>query len=81
MLSISDSINRNLENLTSDNGENTKFPTVGLKSLLQNSDLLDLLLKPLSSEEPKQQQPTSIVKETTVNKEKSAIRFADLNIK
>lgn len=28
--------------------ESAKFPTVGLKSLLQNSDLLDLLLKPLS---------------------------------
>jgi hypothetical protein len=26
-----------------------KFPTVGLKSLLQNSELLELLLKPLSS--------------------------------
>ena len=25
-----------------------KFPTVGLKSLLQNSDLLEILLKPLS---------------------------------
>lgn len=27
----------------------SRFPTVGLKSLLQNSDLLELLLKPLSS--------------------------------
>ncbi len=30
---------------------NDKFPTVGLKSLLQNSDLLDILLKPLSSDQ------------------------------
>jgi hypothetical protein len=27
-----------------------KIPTVGLKTLLQNSDLLDLLLKPMSAE-------------------------------
>ena len=33
------------------NGENAtnKFPTTGLKSLLHNSELLELLLKPLSS--------------------------------
>jgi hypothetical protein len=33
---------------TSDNNNNN-FPTVGLKSLLQNSDLLELLLKPLET--------------------------------
>lgn len=33
-------------NLTSD--ANAKFPTAGLKSLLQSSDLLEILLKPMS---------------------------------
>lgn len=32
----------------SDSSNAAKFPTVGLKSLLQNSDLLEILLKPLS---------------------------------
>ena len=35
--------------LTNENNNDDKFPTVGLKSLLQNSELLELLLKPLSS--------------------------------
>jgi len=44
-----------LDELFPANGNNTtsasdeKFPTMGLKSLLQNSELLELLLKPLSS--------------------------------
>ena len=37
----------NVTTNTSDNNNN--FPTVGLKSLLQNSDLLELLLKPLET--------------------------------
>jgi len=32
-----------------ENDENKNFPTVGLKSILQNSDLLELLLKPMES--------------------------------
>lgn len=39
--------NGNSQNMMDDGGS-SKFPTVGLKSLLQNSDLLELLLKPLS---------------------------------
>ena len=38
-----------------DTRETSQFPTAGLKSLLQNSDLLELLLKPLetsASEQP-----------------------------
>ena len=31
------------------NNDKDKFPTVGLRSLLQNSELLELLLKPLGS--------------------------------
>jgi hypothetical protein len=37
-------------NNNNSNNKSGKFPTVGLKSLLQNSDLLDILLKPLSDE-------------------------------
>jgi hypothetical protein len=33
----------------SNSDESNKFPTVGLKSLLQNSELLELLLKPISN--------------------------------
>lgn len=32
-----------------DEASRTSFPTMGLKSLLQNSDLLEILLKPLSN--------------------------------
>lgn len=37
------------ENESLNKSGNNKFPTSGLKSLLQNSDLLELLLKPLGS--------------------------------
>lgn len=43
-----------------DNDSNKNFPTVGLKSILQNSDLLELLLKPISS-------PGSVEKEKSSN--------------
>ena len=35
--------------LSSRTGEQENFPTVGLKSILQNSDLLELLLKPIAN--------------------------------
>lgn len=46
MLSVN-GYNNNSNNKQQQN-DAQKFPTVGLKSLLQNSDLLDLLLKPMS---------------------------------
>jgi len=43
---------------------NEKFPTVGLKSLLQNSELLELLLKPLSS---LKEEDSNYIRNNTVN--------------
>lgn len=37
------------DNMNMVNDDNKNFPTVGLKSILQNSDLLELLLKPMES--------------------------------
>jgi hypothetical protein len=43
-------ISVNSDNNTECNASNNdKFPTIGLKSLLQNSELLDMLLKPLKT--------------------------------
>lgn len=54
------------------NGEN-KFPTIGLKSLLQNSDLLDMLLKPL-----KPQKDTTNETNTSVNSNNKKLITDDL---
>lgn len=43
--------NRLVMSSASPASDSSKFPTVGLKSLLQNSDLLDLLMKPLEGGE------------------------------
>lgn len=59
---------RNNENIANQNQSNSiqdaqnKFPTVGLKSLLQNSDLLEILLKPFSKNDADSNN------ETTTNK-------------
>jgi hypothetical protein len=61
MFNITDATS--LKETTNDNETINKFPTVGLKSLLQNSELLDLLLKPLkpteSTSNVKKDEPTS----------------------
>ena len=54
------------------NGE-YKFPTIGLKSLLQNSDLLDMLLKPL-----KPQKDTTNETNTSVNSNNKKLITDDL---
>ena len=49
-----------------DGKEKCQFPTVGLKSLLQNSDLLELLLKPLETNTGKDSKK-SLTHETDTN--------------
>ena len=39
---------------------NKNFPTVGLKNILQNSDLLDLLLKPMSNSDDQKEKEAPI---------------------
>lgn len=46
---------------------NKNFPTVGLKNILQNSDLLDLLLKPISNtDEQKEKETKSTIAESEI---------------
>lgn len=45
---------------SSTNKTHENFPTVGLKSILQNSDLLDLLLKPMSDSNSKSEEKSNM---------------------
>ena len=62
MISIaSETVKSNNSNSDSTNtNETNQFPTVGLKSLLQNSDLLELLLKPLETTNAASEQKTQL---------------------
>jgi hypothetical protein len=61
MLSVtSETSKSNNSNNNANTSENNQFPTVGLKSLLQNSDLLELLLKPLETKSAADEQKSSL---------------------
>jgi len=70
----SSSLKETTSELTNNNEPTNKFPTIGLKSLLQNSELLDLLLKPLKPSES-----TSNNKKDEATSSKNNINEIDLN--
>ena len=70
----SSSLKETTSELTNNNETTNKFPTIGLKSLLQNSELLDLLLKPLKPSES-----TSNTKKDEATSSKNNINEIDLN--
>lgn len=45
------SVQNNVLSQSDSPSDDTRFPTSGLKSLLKNSELLDLLLKPMDKQE------------------------------
>lgn len=58
---------------------NKNFPTVGLKNILQNSELLDLLLKPMSNteDEKEKEAPVATEIEPTFTSELCNLNFDD----
>lgn len=59
------------------NASNKKFPTVGLKSILEGSDLLELLLNPSSSEEASKNKTDKQAIDNDIN-DLSSLNFDDL---